>query len=63
MNDSVWYRNKVAYIKKWSKANTKRWCLSLNRNYDKEIIEYLESLPNATSWVKELIRKEIKNTK
>ena len=45
--------------KKYQLKNTKSICLSLSKKYDMDIIEYLETLPNKNSYLKELIRKDI----
>lgn len=45
--------------KKYQLKNTKSICLSLSRKYDTDIIEFLETLPNKNSYLKELIRKDI----
>lgn len=49
---------------KYNKANTKTYCLRLNKKTDKDIIESLESLESQESksgYIKALIRQDILN--
>ena len=50
-------------IDKYDKANTVQFKLKLNRNTDKDIIEYLETLSNKQGFIKELIREHLKKGK
>lgn len=50
----------VRAVMKYAKANVKQIKLSLNRKTDADIIAYLESLPNVTGYIKELIRNNMK---
>lgn len=47
----------------WDRLYTKQYKFKFNKNTDKDIIEYLESLDNKQGKIKELIRKEIENQK
>lgn len=45
---------------KYSKKNRINKSLTLNKKYDMDIIHWLDSMDNATCYLKELIRKDIK---
>ena len=45
---------------KYDKENTKRVFIKLNKNTDKDILDYLESVQNKQGYIKELIRKDMK---
>ena len=45
---------------KYDKENTKRVFIKLNKNTDKDILDYLESVSNKQGYIKELIRKDMK---
>ena len=45
---------------KWQKKAQKQIILKLHKEYDKDIIEFLDVLPNRTELLKKLIRKEMK---
>ena len=45
---------------KYDKENTKRVYIKLNKNTDKDILDYLDSIQNKQGYIKELIRKEMK---
>ncbi len=55
------YKNKLIYIREYNKKGIKI-SLQLNRNTDKDIIEWLEDKPKATI-LKKLIREEIEREK
>ena len=44
---------------KYDKENTKRVYIKLNKNTDKDILDYLESVSNKQGYIKELIRKDM----
>lgn len=48
---------------KYDAENTKRIYIKLNRNTDSDIIDVLESKSNVQGYIKELIRKDIKDMK
>ena len=48
---------------KSDKKNAKYVTLKLNKNTDKDILEYLDTLDNKNGYLKNLIRKNIKNKK
>ena len=45
---------------KYDKENTKRVFIKLNKNTDKDILDYLDSIPNKQGYIKSLIRKDMK---
>ena len=45
---------------KYDKTNTKRVYIKLNKNTDKDILDYLDSISNKQGYIKELIRKDMK---
>lgn len=45
---------------KYDKENTKRVYIKLNKNKDSDILSYLDSKPNKQGYIKELIRKDMK---
>lgn len=49
------------YIARWQKENTKIIPVRLNLDGDKDIIDKLENVPSKGRYIKELIRKDIKN--
>lgn len=55
--------DKKKYDLEYKNANLKQFTFTLNKEYDADIIEFLDILPNKTHFVKELIRKEIKKRK
>lgn len=48
---------------KSDKKNAKYVTLKLNKNTDKDILEYLDALDNKNGYLKNLIRQDIKNKK
>lgn len=46
-------------VAKYDKENTKQVTLKLNKNTDKELIEFLDGLENKQGFIKELIKKEM----
>ena len=48
-------------ISKYDEKNTKQVKLKLNINYDQDILDYLSQLENVQGFLKDIIRKEIKN--
>jgi hypothetical protein len=49
----------TAASSKYNKANTKSFAFRLNVTYDKDLIEFLDSLDNKSKWFKETIRREM----
>lgn len=47
--------------KKWDKNNTKSFSVKLFLKTDKDIIEHLQKIENKNAYIKQLIRKDIKN--
>lgn len=54
-------QNKLDYIAKWHKENTKIIPVRLNVDGDKDIIHKLNEKENKSGYIKDLIRKDIKN--
>lgn len=52
--------NKKRYDVNYVKTNCKQFILLLNKEKDKDIIDFLESLPNRNGFLKQLIRDQIK---
>lgn len=48
---------------KSDKKNAKYVTLKLNKNTDKDILEYLDTLDNKNGYLKNLIRQDIRNKK
>ena len=53
--------NDKRYIARWQKENTKIIPVRLNLGGDKDIIQKLDKKENKSGYIKELIRKDIKN--
>lgn len=49
------------YIARWQKENTKIIPVRLNLDGDKDIIHKLDKKENKSGYIKDLIRKDIKN--
>lgn len=49
----------IEHRKQWEKTVLRRFVITLNRNRDEEMINYLESIPNVRQYLKNLIRKEM----
>ena len=45
---------------KYDRENTKRVYIKLNKNTDKDILDYLDSKSNKQGYIKKLIRKDMK---
>ena len=45
---------------KYDRENTKRVFIKLNKNTDKDILDYLDGITNKQGYIKELIRKDMK---
>lgn len=55
--------NKFTAQEKYDKTHTVRMCgMKLNLKTDKDIIDKLTSTPNKQGYIKNLIRKDIKNS-
>lgn len=52
-------RKQVEASSRYNKNNTKSYAFRLNITYDKDLIEFLESLENKSRWFKETIRREM----
>lgn len=46
--------------KNWYKKNIRRYSFTLNRTYDKDVLEQLEKQPNKRLYIMNLIRQDIK---
>lgn len=51
--------NKKTYDVNYIKTNCKQIVLMLNKNNDKDIIDFLSALSNKNGYLKELIRKDM----
>lgn len=49
--------------RRYEKENTKMYCFKLNKKYDADIMEHLEGIKNRQGYIKDLIRKNIKEAK
>lgn len=56
------YEKRTSYAAniRYQKENMRRIALMLNRNTDADIIEKLESEPNKSGYIKQLIRDDIR---
>ena len=45
---------------KYDRENTKRVFIKLNKNTDKDILDYLDGITNKQGYIKSLIRKDMK---
>ena len=52
--------SKKDYDRNYQKTRCKQYKLLLHKKIDKDIIDYLDSLPNRAGMLKILIRREIK---
>lgn len=48
-----------AYMIEYAKNNCKQVKLQLNKEYDKDIIEWLDQQPNKNAYLKQLIRNDM----
>lgn len=55
------FKKKNEYTQRYIKENKYTFSLSLNKKYDEEIINHLKKLDNKQSYIKELIKNDIKN--
>ena len=53
------WRKKSEYKKAYDKANRVAIKLKLNKATEPELIEYWQSIPNKTKWVKDHLRAEL----
>lgn len=53
--------NHAAAAHKYNKANTVQVPIRLNKNTDADILEHLESVQSKQGYIKELIRRDMKN--
>ena len=52
--------DQVKYITDYSREHYKKVQLTFSKEKDKDIIEKLETVPNKSNYVKELIREDLK---
>ena len=57
--ETLAYANKKKYIQRWNSQNIKQYCLSLNKDKDKDIIDLLAKEDNATGFIKDVLRSWI----
>lgn len=55
--------SKKDYDLKYQKENIRRIYLTLNKEHDKDIIEYLDSLDNINREIKEVLRMRAKHVR
>ena len=55
------FKKKAEYNRKYLKNNMKPLVINLNKNTDKDILDFLDSLENKNKYIKDLIRLNIKN--
>ena len=53
------YDNFRDYQIKYYKENYRTFTIKLNRDKDRDIVDYLESQENIANWVRETVRKQI----
>lgn len=53
--------NHAAAAHKYNKANTVQVPIRLNKNTDADILEHLDSVQSKQGYIKELIRRDMKN--
>lgn len=53
--------NQIEYVKEYQKQYRTRVSVILNRKYDADIIEHLETKPSKSEYIKHLIREDMKN--
>ena len=54
-------KRQFEYVNGWIKDKKLRVTALLDRTYDKEIIDKLNSVPNKTDYIRQLIVKDIQN--
>lgn len=52
-----------AYMVEYNKNNTRRIAFTLNYNTEKDLIDYLESIPNKNAYLKALIKADIEKNR
>ena len=53
------YKAQYKANRKYQKANTKSYGFMLNKKYDAELIEKLDSVPNKTDYIRQLIKADL----
>ena len=53
---------RIRATNKFIKEKTRRFTIQCHKEYDKDIIELLESKPNYNAYLKDLIRRELRDT-
>lgn len=56
-------KTQTYYSNQWKKKRQKSILLAFNKDADTEILEYLESVPNKTDYVRQLILADIAEEK
>ena len=56
------YKRKLEYIQRWNKTQ-KKISITFNPKTDKDILEKLENVEAKATYIKELIRKDMKENK
>ena len=52
--------DQTKYVEGYLKTNIKQVRVSLNKQYDADIIEWLKKQPSASGYIKRLIREDMK---
>lgn len=61
--ETVAYKNKLKYIAEYNKTKNTKISISLSKEYDKDIIDRLDEVSGKATYIKKLIRFDIKNQK
>lgn len=56
-------QHKAKYDSNYIKNNVKTYLISFNKKYNADLIRYLDSLPNKTEYIKNLILDDMKKIK
>ena len=48
------------YLNQYQASKIRQWKINLSREYDADIIEYLDGMDNKQGYVKDLIREDMK---
>lgn len=55
--------NKNAYRTAWVRENTKRILVRINVNKEKDVVEWIEKIPNKQGYIISLIKADMKKNK
>jgi hypothetical protein len=57
------YKNKLKYIKEYGKLHSRQVYVQLNKEKDKDVLEFLETQPSKANYIRQLIRQDIQRRK